>query len=69
MLIFQFTYPHDYRDILPKELFDQLIKRAADQYELPPCLEKVCLGPLIDQTQYEIDIKEWDYKSYTIKTV
>lgn len=69
MLIFQFTYPHDYRDILPKDLFDQLIKRAADQYELPPCLEKVCLGPLIDQTQYEIDIKEWAYKSYTIKTV
>jgi hypothetical protein len=24
---------------------------------------------MIDQTQYEVDIKEWDYKTYTIKTV
>jgi hypothetical protein len=24
---------------------------------------------MIDQTQYEIDIKEWNYKTYTIKTV
>lgn len=69
LIIFQFTYPHDYRDIIPRDLFEELIKRAQQQYELPPCLEKVCLGPLIDQTQYQIDIKEWEYKSYTIKTV
>jgi len=69
ILIFQFVYPSVYRDIVPKWLFDELMRRAYEQYELPKPIEKVCRGPLIDQTQYQIDIKEWDYKSYTIKTV
>ncbi|GGH04115.1 hypothetical protein GCM10007415_45440 [Parapedobacter pyrenivorans] len=69
LLIFQFVYPSDYRCIVPDWLFQELMKRASAQYELPPSVEKVCRGPLIDQTQYEVDIKEWNYKSYTIKTV
>lgn len=69
LLIFQFVYPSDYREIIPKWLFDELMKRAKEQYDVPASLEKVCRGPLIDQTQYEVDIKEWNYKSYTIKTV
>lgn len=69
ILIFQFVYPSDYHDIIPKELFDELIYRANEQYDLPPSLEKVSRGPIIDQTQYSIDVKEWDYKVSTIKTV
>lgn len=69
LLIFQFVYPADYHEIIPKWLFDELMNRANEQYDLPPPVEKVCRGPLIDQTQYQVDIKEWDYKSYTIKTV
>lgn len=69
ILIFQFVYPSDYRDIIPKWLFDELIRRANEQYDLPSPVERVCRGPLIDQTQYEVDVKEWDYKSYTITTV
>jgi hypothetical protein len=69
ILIFQFVYPADFHDIIPKWLFDELMKRANEQYELPHSLEKVCRGPIIDNTQYSIDIKEWDYKSITIKTV
>lgn len=69
LLSFQFVYPSEYHDIIPKWLFDELIKRAQEQYDLPPAFEKVCRGPMIDQTQYSIDIKEWDYKTYTIKTV
>lgn len=69
LLIFQFVYPADYRDIIPQWLFDELLTRAKEQYDLPPPLEKVCRGPLIDQTQYQIDIKDWNYKSYTIMTV
>lgn len=69
LLIFQFVYPADYREIIPKWLFDELMARAAEQYDLPPPLEKVCRGPLIDQTQYEVDIKEWGYKSSTITTI
>jgi len=66
---FQFVYPADHRDIVPKWLLDELIRRAQEQYELPPPVERVCRGPMIDQTQYQVDVKDWDYKSYTIKTV
>lgn len=69
ILQFQFVYPADYRNIIPKWLFDELIKRANEQYELPEPVVRVCRGPMIDQTQYAVDIKEWDYKSYTIITV
>ncbi len=69
LLIFQFVYPSDYRDIIPDWVFHDLMDRARRQYELPPSVEKVCRGPLIDQTQYEVDVKVWNYKSYTIKTV
>jgi hypothetical protein len=69
ILQFQFVYPSEYHDIIPQWLFDELMKRAKEQYDLPPAYEKVCRGPMIDQTQYEVDIKEWNYKTYTIKTV
>lgn len=69
VLLFQFVYPSDYREIIPCWLFDILMDRAKEQYELPSPLERVCLGPVIDQTQYEVDIKNWAYKVSTIKTV
>lgn len=69
ILVFQFVYPADYRDIIPQWLWDELIKRANEQYELPPAQEKVCRGPIIDNTQYSIDIRDWNYKSVTIKSV
>src|SRR5687768_8105857 len=69
LLNFQFVYPADYHDTIPKWLFDELVDRAQKQYELPVPLEKVCRGPLVDQTQYAIDVKEWNYKAMTIKTI
>ncbi|GAA4792831.1 nucleotidyltransferase family protein [Olivibacter ginsenosidimutans] len=69
ILTFQFVYPADYRGIIPKWLFDELMARAKEQYELPASQEKVCRGPLIDQTQYQIDIKSWNYKTCTITTI
>ncbi|WP_291910565.1 nucleotidyltransferase [Chitinophaga sp. CB10] len=69
LLTFQFVYPSDYHRIIPRWLFDELMERAAMQYHLPPPTEKVCRGPIIDQTQYAVDILEWHYKCTTIKTV
>jgi len=69
ILMFQFCYPSDYQDIIPKWLFDELMERAKAQYDIPAPWEKVCRGPIVDQTQYAIDIKEWEYKVTTIKTV
>lgn len=68
ILMFQFVYPADFHEIIPRWLFDELMRRAHEQYDLPSAVEKVCRGPVIDQTQYWIDIKEWDYKVSTIKT-
>jgi hypothetical protein len=69
LLSFQFVYPSEFHSIIPKWLFDELLAKAAEQYELPAPVEKVCRGPVIDQTQYEIDIREWGYKACTIKTI
>ncbi|MDB5191257.1 MAG: hypothetical protein JWQ96_820 [Segetibacter sp.] len=68
LIMFQFVYPSEYHEIIPKWLFDELMGRAQEQYDLPSAVERVCRGPVIDQTQYSIDIKEWDYKVSTIKT-
>jgi hypothetical protein len=68
LIMFQFVYPSDFHEIIPRWLFDELIQRAQEQYDIPPAVEKVCRGPIIDQTQYQIDIKDWNYKVSTIKT-
>jgi hypothetical protein len=67
-LNYQFVYPSE-RDNVPKWLFDELLIRATEQYELPPSLDKVCLGPIIDQLQYGIDILEGKFKVITSKTI
>lgn len=69
LLNFQFVYPADFHEIIPRWLFDDLMARAHEQYDLPSPVEKVCRGPIIDQTQYSHDIKEWNYKVTTIMTV
>jgi hypothetical protein len=69
VLMFQFVYPSDFYEIIPRWVFDELMARAHEQYDVPSPLEKVCRGPVIDQTQYSVDIKEWNYKVSTIKTV
>ncbi|MES2703473.1 MAG: nucleotidyltransferase [Bacteroidota bacterium] len=69
VLLFQFVYPSEFHEIIPKWIFDELISRAQDQYVLPPPHERVCRGPMIDNTQYSVDVKTWDYKAYTIITV
>lgn len=69
LILFQFVYPYDYQQIIPKWLFDELMRRCNEQYELPAAVIRVCRGPIIDNTQYEVDIKQWDYKSCTIMTI
>lgn len=69
IIMFQFVYPSEFAEIIPKWLFDELMCRAREQYELPPPYERVCRGPMIDNTQYSVDVKQWNYKSYTILTI
>jgi hypothetical protein len=69
LVMFQFVYPSDYKDTIPKWLFEELLTRAREQYDLPSSLAPVCRGPIIDQTQYGLDILEWGYKVQTMKSV
>jgi nucleotidyltransferase DUF2204 len=69
LLVFQFVYPSEYQDIVPRTIIETLLQRVGQQYEIPAPVEKVCRGPLIDQTQYATDIVDWHYKVTTIKTV
>lgn len=69
IILFQFVYPADFLDVIPRWLFDELMSRANEQYNMPPPVVRVCRGPILDQTQYSIDVKEWDYKVYTMKSV
>lgn len=68
LINFQFVYPSE-RNRVPQDLFIELIRRAEEQYDLPIPGEKVCMGPIIDQTQYMTDIKDWNYKVITMKSI
>lgn len=68
LLLFRFIYPSE-KNIVPEWLMETLRERQAQEDKLPPPQEKICRGPLIDQTQYRIDVIDWGFKSYTIKTI
>lgn len=69
LIMFQFVYPSDFTSIVPQWLYEELLRRAADAYHLPVPMMRVCRGPLIDQTQYGVDIREWHYMVSTIRSV
>jgi hypothetical protein len=69
LVMFQYVYPADFPNIIPEWLYNELLNRAAEEYKLPVPLTKVCRGPIIDQTQYGVDIREWDYMVATIRSV
>lgn len=68
LILFQFVYPSEFQEIIPEEFFKKLLKRASNQYTLPSTVVNVCRGPIIDQSSYSIDVKDWNYKSLTILT-
>lgn len=66
---FQFVYPADHREVIPNWLFDELLLRARELYEVPASLEKVCRGPMLDQIQYGPDVMDWHYKCVTFRSI
>ncbi|QBQ54070.1 hypothetical protein [Nitrosococcus wardiae] len=57
---FQFVYPTD-RDIVPGWLITELLDRYKQLMKMPLPYRKVCRGPLLSHSQYEIDQREWGY--------
>lgn len=65
---FNFVYPSK-RKIIPRWVMEELLDRFKNQMELPTPKDDICRGPLISQTQYEIDITQWGYKVLTYGTI
>ena len=64
LINFQFVYPSQ-QDMVPKWLMEELLDRQQDIMALPAAVDAVCRGPLVSQTQYETDVREWGYKVIT----
>jgi hypothetical protein len=62
LLNFRFVYPFDI-EIVPKWLMEELIERLKDQIDLPAMQGQVCLGPLLSQRDYVVDVEQWGYKT------
>lgn len=60
ILNFRFVYP-GYRDLIPKEVMEDLLKRQQGQLEVPTPISKVCRGRLISPNYYNIDYDEWGF--------
>jgi hypothetical protein len=61
LLAFRFVYPSE-RNAVPDWLMAELLDRAAQQLALPTPEDRICRGPLLSRTQYNVDIEEWGYR-------
>ncbi len=64
LINFQFIYPAQ-QEVVPKWLMDELMQRQSEILALPAAVDKVCRGPLVSQTQYATDVREWGFKVIT----
>jgi hypothetical protein len=60
LLNFRFIYPTE-RDLIPRELMEELTARLRAQVNLPPARVKVCRGRLFSPRDYVKDITEWGF--------
>lgn len=65
---FLFVYPSD-ANLIPENILNEFINRLSTQMSLPTPKDKVCLGPLISHAEYDIDVREWGYKTVTIFSI
>lgn len=64
LLNFRFIYPSE-RGVVPKWLMKELASRLEHQLDNPIPKDKICRGPLLSRTQYEVDILEKGFKFAT----
>jgi hypothetical protein len=60
LLKFRWIYPSE-RDLVPDWLLDELLERLEKQRTLPAPRVRICRGPMLSHSDYEIDIKEWGF--------
>lgn len=59
---FRFIYPSE-REIIPKNVMEDMIERVQHELALPVPKEKICRGVLLSRIDYEVDIKDWGFKT------
>lgn len=64
LLLFRFVYPAD-RTAIPHWVMNELLDHLSEQLKSPLPKDRICRGPLLSRTQYEVDIKDWGYQSFT----
>lgn len=64
LLNFRFVYPSE-RGNVPKWLMEELISRLQNQLFNPIPTDKICRGPLLSRTQYQVDIDKGIFKVIT----
>ena len=60
LLNFRWIYPSE-RNTIPDWLLDELLERLAAQRRQPPPGTKICRGPSVSRTDYQIDVQEWGF--------
>lgn len=64
LMNFRFVYPSS-RNLIPPWVINELVGRLNEEMLVPEPKDKVCLGPLLSRTQYEIDLNQWGFKTVT----
>lgn len=59
ILNFNFVYPGENK-IVPKNVFEKLLKHLDEQYHSSDTAKRKCRGPLLDHSNYKHDIREWN---------
>ena len=62
ILEFRFIYPSE-REIVPKWVMENLLERVGHELALPLPKEKICRGTLLSRVDYEVDVKDWGFKT------
>jgi hypothetical protein len=60
LINFRYVYPSE-RDVIPRWVMDELLRRLEAHLDMPPPHVKVCRGRLFSPRDYVTDIAEWGY--------
>ncbi len=60
LVFFGFIYPGQ-RDLVPREIMAELLRRLDRVRSAPAAADRVCRGTLISRAQYLVDLEEWGY--------
>jgi hypothetical protein len=61
LVLFGFIYPAERRQV-PREVYDDLLRRLQAETAAVPPVERTCQGTLISRAQYLVDIGPWGYR-------